>query len=219
MVYADIQKSGGVDERAQFLLAGARTRLAYDSRDDPLNPSKGLNGGVGLSPFTSVALTSTSFVIGEATLAGYQGVFKDDRVVLAARGRVGSIFGSSRSKVPASLRFYAGGGGSVRGYEFQSIGPLDERNDPIGGRSVIEVNGEARIKVIDAFGVVPFVDGGQVYDEVYPRLTSGDLQWAGGLGLRYYSPVGPIRLDIAFPINPRPIDDAFQFYIAIGQAF
>ena len=88
-----------------------------------------------------------------------------------------------------------------------------------GGRSVIEVNGEARIKVIDQFGVVPFVDGGQVYDEVYPRLTSGDLQWAGGLGLRYYSPVGPIRFDVAFPLNPRGIDDPFQFYISIGQAF
>lgn len=219
MIYTDIERSGGVDERSQFLLAGARTRLAYDSRDDPLDPTRGLNGTLGLSPFTSVALTSTSFAIGEATLAGYQGVLENDRVVLAARGRVGSIFGSSRSKVPASQRFYAGGGGSVRGYEFQSIGPLDSKNDPIGGRSVIEVNAEARIKVIDSFGVVPFIDGGQVYDEVYPRLTTGDLQWAGGLGLRYYSPVGPIRFDIAFPINPRPIDDPFQFYIAIGQAF
>ncbi len=219
MIYTDIQESGGVDERTQFLLAGARTRLAYDSRDDPLDPSKGLNGSVGLSPFTSVALTSTSFAIGEATLAGYQGIFENDRVVLAARARIGSIFGSSRSKVPASQRFYAGGGGSVRGYEFQSIGPLDSKNDPIGGRSVIEVNTEARIKIIDQFGVVPFVDGGQVYDEVYPRLSSGNLQWAGGLGLRYYSPVGPIRFDIAFPINPRPVDDPFQFYIAIGQAF
>ena len=219
LIYTDIEQSGGVDDRSQYLLAGARTRLAYDSRDDPLNPSKGLNGSISVSPFTSVALTSTSFVIGEGALSGYQSVLPEDRVVLAARGRVGSIFGSSRSKIPASQRFYAGGGGSVRGYEFQSIGPLDSKDDPIGGRSVVEVNAEARIKVIDQIGVVPFVDGGQVYDEIYPQVTSGDLQWAGGLGLRYYSPVGPIRLDVAFPINPRPVDDSFQFYIAIGQAF
>jgi translocation and assembly module TamA len=218
-IYADIQRSAGEDQGEQFLLGGARTRLAYDSRDDKLDPSRGLNGSVGLSPFASLALTSTQFVIGEAALAGYQGIFEDNRVVLAARARVGSTFGASRSQIPASQRFYAGGGGSVRGYEFQSIGPLDRRNDPIGGRSLVEVNAEARIKIIGPFGIVPFIDGGQVYEEVYPQLSSGDLQWAGGLGLRYYSPIGPIRLDLATPINPRDIDDPFQFYISIGQAF
>ena len=218
-IYADIQRSAGEDQGDQFLLGGARTRLAYDSRDDKLNPSKGLNGSVGVSPYVSMALTSTQFVITEAALAGYQRIFEDDRVVLAARGRVGSIFGASRSQIPASQRFFAGGGGSVRGYEFQSIGPLDRRNDPIGGRSLVEVNAEARVKVIGPFGVVPFIDGGQVYEETYPQLSSSDLQWAGGLGLRYFSPIGPIRLDVATPINPRNIDDPFQFYISIGQAF
>jgi translocation and assembly module TamA len=218
-IYADIQRSAGTDEGEQFLLGGARTRLAYDSRDDKLNPTKGLNGSLGLSPFASMALTGTQFAIAEAALAGYQGALESDRVVFAARARVGSIVGASRSKVPASQRFYAGGGGSVRGYKYQSIGPLDSKNDPLGGRSLVELNTEARIKIIDQFGVVPFVDGGQVYEEVYPELTSGDLQWAAGLGLRYYSPVGPIRFDVAFPLNPRGIDDPFQFYISIGQAF
>jgi translocation and assembly module TamA len=174
---------------------------------------------LGLSPYTSMALTSTQFAIAEASLAGYQGVFEKDRVVLAARTRVGSIFGASQFKVPASQRFYAGGGSSVRGYKYQSVGPLDSKNDPIGGRSLVEVNAEARIKIIDQFGVVPFVDGGQVYDQVYPELASTDLQWAAGLGLRYYSAVGPVRFDIAFPVNPRSIDDPYQFYISIGQAF
>jgi translocation and assembly module TamA len=218
-IYADIKRSAGEDQGDQFLLCGARTRLAYDSRDDKLNPSTGLNGSVALSPFASVALTSTQFVITDAALAGYRSVLEDDRVVLAARARLGSIVGASRSKVPASQRFFAGGGGSVRGYEFQSIGPLDRRNDPIGGRSLVEVNAEARVKVIGPFGVVPFIDGGQVYDDVYPELSSGDLQWAAGLGLRYFSPIGPIRLDVATPINPRDVDDPFQFYISIGQAF
>jgi translocation and assembly module TamA len=219
LIYANIQRSAGTDEGEQFLLGGARTRLAYDSRDDKLNPTKGLNGGIGLSPFASLALTRTQFTIAEASLAGYQRAFEGDRVVLAARTRVGSIFGASRSDVPASQRFYAGGGGSVRGYKYQSIGPLNSKNDPLGGRSLIEVNAETRIKIIGPFGVVPFIDGGQVYDAVYPELATGDLQWAGGLGLRYYSPVGPIRLDVAFPINPRHNDDPFQFYISIGQAF
>ncbi|MGE5441972.1 MAG: autotransporter assembly complex protein TamA [Bacteroidota bacterium] len=218
-MYINIEQSAGEDRGDQFLLGGARTRLAYDSRDDKLDPTKGLNASLGLSPFTSMALTSTHYVTTEAALAGYQSAFENDRVVLAARGRIGSIYGSSRSLVPASQRFYAGGGGSVRGYKFQSIGPLDRNNDPLGGRSLVEVNAEARIRVIGPFGVVPFIDGGQVYEEIYPRLSSGDLQWAAGLGLRYYSPVGPIRFDVATPINPRGIDDPFQFYISIGQAF
>jgi translocation and assembly module TamA len=218
-VYANIEQSAGGGGGEQFLLGGARTRLAYDSRDDKLNPTKGLNGSLGVSPFTSMALTSTQYVITEAALAGYQSAFENDRVVFAGRGRIGSIYGASRSQVPASQRFYAGGGGSVRGYKFQSIGPLDSNNDPLGGRSLVEVSAEARIRIIGPFGIVPFVDGGQVYEEIYPRLSSEDLQWAAGLGLRYYSPVGPIRFDVATPLNPRGIDDPFQFYISIGQAF
>jgi translocation and assembly module TamA len=217
-VYTDITRSAINEDGERFLLGGGRVALGYDSRDNPLDPTRGLNGTAVVSPFASMAFTSTQFVIADSSLAGYQGVLENDRVVLAARARVGSIVGASNAKVPASQRFYAGGGGSVRGYEFQSIGPLDDDDDPLGGRSLIEVNAEARIKIIEQFGVVPFVDGGQVYEEVYPELD-GDLQWAAGLGLRYYSPVGPIRLDVAFPVNPRPVDDLFQFYIAIGQAF
>lgn len=217
-IYTNITRSAGNDNGDQYLLGGARARLAYDSRDDVLDPTRGLNGAVTLSPYTSMALTSTQFMIADGSLAGYQGFFDKDRLVLAARGRLGSIVGDSTTGVPASQRFYAGGGGSVRGYKYQSIGPLDSKNDPIGGRSIIEVNTEARIKIIDEFGIVPFIDGGQVYTSVYPEFSE-DLQWAGGLGLRYYSPVGPIRLDVAVPINPRPSDDSFQFYISIGQAF
>lgn len=219
ILYTDIKKSAGNDANDRYLLGGARTRLAYDSRDDPLDPTRGVLGSVALAPFASMALTSTQFMIGDAALAGYKGVLKNDRIVLAARGRLGSIvFADSNSTVPASQRFYAGGGGSVRGYAFQSVGPLVDNNDPIGGRSLVEVNAEVRIKVVDAFGIVPFIDGGQVYADEYPNLSE-ELQWAGGLGFRYYSPIGPVRLDFATPINSRSFDDSFQFYISIGQAF
>jgi translocation and assembly module TamA len=218
LFYADITESAGDEDGERYLLGGGQATVAYDSRDDKLNPSRGLNGSVGLSPFSSLALTSTEFAIANATLAGYQGIGEDDRIVLAARLRAGSIFGASQSKVPASLRFYSGGGGSVRGYEYQSIGPLAD-DDPTGGRSVVEVNAEVRIKIIDEFGVVPFIDGGQVYEQQYPELGGEELQWAAGTGLRYYSPVGPIRFDVAFPLNPRDRDDVYQFYISIGQAF
>jgi Outer membrane protein len=217
-LYTNITRSAANDAGDQYFLGGGKLRVGYDSRDDVLDPTKGLNGSLSISPYASLALTQTQFMITDAALSGYQGLFENNRVVLAARTRVGSIVGDSNSGVPASLRFYAGGGGSVRGYKFQSIGPLDDKNDPIGGRSLIEVNTEARIKIIDEFGIVPFLDGGQVYETEYPDFSS-DLQWAGGLGLRYYSPIGPVRLDVAAPINPRSSDDAYQFYISIGQAF
>ena len=137
-----------------------------------------------------MALTSTQFVITEAALAGCQGIFEDDWGGAGGARPGRQYLGASRSQIPASQRFFAGGGGSVRGYEFQSIGPLDRRNDPIGGRSLVEVNAEARVKVIGPFGVVPFIDGGQVYEETYPQLSSSDLQWAGGLGLRYFAQSG-----------------------------
>lgn len=205
-------------ETNEYYLIGLSNTFAYDLRNDLLNPTKGLYGTLSLSPYFSVAGTATQFVISDGSLAGYLPIVGEDRVVLAARGRLGSIFGDSRSSVPANMRFYAGGGGSVRGYRFRLIGPLDDHDDPIGGRSVVEIGAEARIKVTDTIGVVPFVDGGQVFEDIYPSFDESPL-WAAGLGLRYYTAFGPLRLDVAFPLNPRSVDDPFQFYVSIGQAF
>ena len=122
-------------------------------------------------------------------------------------------------EVPADKRFYSGGGGSVRGFAFQMAGPLDQDDDPVGGRSLVEASMELRWRFWDSFGLVPFVDAGNVYEEVYPSFDDG-LFWGAGLGFRYYTRVGPIRLDIATPINPRDgVDDPVQFYISLGQAY
>ena len=131
------------------------------------------------------------------SLAGgsaYYAIDPEARFVLAGRTRVGFLFGESTEAVPANKRFYAGGGGSIRGYEFQSVGPLDD-NDPVGGRSLLEVSAEMRIRVYDNFGVVPFIDGGTVYDASYPSFDE-TVRWAAGLGFRYYTGVGPIRLGL-----------------------
>jgi translocation and assembly module TamA len=99
------------------------------------------------------------------------------------------------------------------------VGPLDAAGDPIGGRSRAEVSAEVRVRVWREIGVVPFIAGGQVYESVYPDFSE-PFQWAAGLGLRYHTVVGPLRLDVAFPINRREgIDDFFQLYISLGQAF
>ena len=121
--------------------------------------------------------------------------------------------------IAPSRRFYAGGGGSVRGYGYQDLGPRDPVfNDPIGGRSLIEGSFEARIKVTDTIGIVPFVDAGTAFESSFPDFDE-QIRVAAGLGLRYYTAIGPIRLDVAVPVNPRPGDPAAAFYISLGQAF
>src|SRR3546814_5003839 len=155
-----------------------------------------------------------------ATLGGstYHKLDDEGRFVAAARARIGSSVGAGTEDIPATKRFYAGGGGSVRGYAFQAAGPLDDDDDPVGGRSLIEIGAEMRIKITESIGLVPFVDGGSVFDDPYPT-NFGDLLWAAGLGAGYYTAVGPIRLAVAFPLYGRDSDDFFQFYVSIGQAF
>jgi translocation and assembly module TamA len=138
---------------------------------------------------------------------------------LAARARYGQILGAGRAAIPATERLYAGGGGSVRGYPYQSLSPLDPNEDPTGGRSVVELSFELRTRLSERFGLAMFLDGGRAYEEQTPDFGRG-LYWGAGAGLRYYTLIGPVRLDVAFPLQDRAgVDDSFQIYISIGQAF
>ncbi|MDL2272075.1 BamA/TamA family outer membrane protein [Desulfovibrio sp. OttesenSCG-928-I05] len=142
-----------------------------------------------------------------------------DTLVLALKGSIGSVFGVDSGEVPPSVRFYSGGGGSVRGYEYQSLGPRNDKKDPLGGNSVMEVSVEPRWKITDTIGVVAFVDGGMVYDDTPDFEFGKDMRWGAGLGFRFYTAIGPIRFDVATPLNPRKDDDSIHFYISIGQSF
>jgi len=138
--------------------------------------------------------------------------------VLAGRVGVGSAFGSSLDDLPADRRLYAGGGGSVRGYRYRSISPEDSNGNLTGGRSEITGSIELRYRFLGDFGIVPFIDAGSVSDKATPNFDGG-IQYAAGLGFRYYTSFGPIRADIAAPLNPRKGDDPVAFYVSIGQAF
>ena len=120
--------------------------------------------------------------------------------------------------MPASRRLFSGGGGSVRGYAERFIGPIDENGDPLGGLSVVELGAELRAQAFGDIGFALFVEGGSVSEEPAPVFDEG-FQIAAGVGLRYFSPVGPIRVDVGVPVNGREEDDAFQIYLSIGQAF
>lgn len=193
--------------------------LTFDSRDDVLNPTKGIRARGGVEPAISSSEDDVAnFVTNSLTLSGYQSFFEGDRLILAGRVGVAAIYGAEREEIPASQRLYAGGAGSVRGYALRSLGPLDDDDDPLGGRSLIEINLETRIRITETIGVVPFLDGGGVSGDELENF-SDRFRWGAGLGLRYFTPVGPLRLDVAVPLNKRETDDEFQFYISLGQAF
>lgn len=198
---------------------GTPVVLTWDKRDSPLDAHRGHIVSGEVIPFAGVNGKPIQFSHFETSAAKYLQVLKDPDVVFAVRGRLGSLIGAQTDDIPATRRFYAGGGGSIRGYEFERVGPLDAENDPLGGRSVVEFGAELRFRTVWDIGVVPFVDAGNVYDDSFPTFDD-PLQWAAGLGFRYYTPIGPLRLDFAVPINRRPnVDDSFQFYISLGQAF
>jgi translocation and assembly module TamA len=143
---------------------------------------------------------------------------EDHRFVVAGKLTVGSIFGTSRHTIPPSERFYAGNENTLRGYGYETVSPLKDHK-PIGGRSIMVLSLEARMRLSETLGLVGFYEIGNVYSSPAPQFNHEQLQSAG-VGVRYHTAVGPIRLDFAFPLNRRPkVDGPFQAYLSIGQSF
>jgi translocation and assembly module TamA len=201
-----------------FELFGPTGAVKYDTSDDLLNPTKGVRLNLTGSAFPEFIGSSQDVFQTRASGSSYLDLSGAGNLVLAGRLSVASVFGGSIDELPADRLLYAGGGGSVRGYEFRSISPEDEDGDPTGGRSLVEGSIELRYRFLDDYGIVPFFDAGTVTEDTYPSFDD-KLQYAAGLGFRYYSPIGPIRADVAVPLNPREDDDPVAFYISIGQAF
>lgn len=190
----------------------------YDSRNDPLDASKGIFFNIGVAPYWDTFDQSTFFLKARGDARVYWSLNKSHYTILASRLAIGAITGTSKNVIPADLRFYAGGGQSVRGYKYQSLGKMVD-GVAQGGRSLVEVSLELRQKITDTYGFVVFLDGGNVYDEKIPNFNQ-KIYWAAGLGFRYYTRFGPIRLDVAVPIDKRSgVDDSYQLYISIGQAY
>jgi translocation and assembly module TamA len=209
---------GASEER--FLLAGLPVTAAYDGSDDLLNPTEGARLRLDATPFIGRSDDGDTpmFTRLEAIGSAYLALDEARRYVLAGRARAASILSDEVTDVPANRRLFSGGGGSVRGYAQDFIGPLDANGDPVGGLSALEMGTELRAQIRDPFGVALFVEGGAVSEDAWPSFSDG-AQFAAGLGLRYLSPVGPLRLDVGVPMNPRDEDDAFQVYLSIGQAY
>lgn len=203
---------------SQFTLVGLPLGATRDTADDLLNPTKGGRTRLRFTPYLETLGSTLAMYLLSVQHAQYVALDSEGDLVFAGRARWGAILGSSTTNLPADKRFYAGGSGSVRGYAFQQVGPLDATNEPLGGRSVLEFSAELRWRVWGDLGIVPFIDAGQVFDTETPSLDD-ELLWGAGLGVRYFTPIGPVRADIGFPLNARDSDDNFQLYFSLGQAF
>lgn len=211
--YAEIEDDLGTRD---FLTLAFPVEATYDSRDNPLDATQGLFLNLELTPFHNFDQSAwglRSFTDARAYLS-----FMDDTAVLAFRAQVGSVVGADVDDLSPDQLFFAGGGGSVRGYEFRSIG-VETPAGTVGGRSTVQLSAELRYRFSKSLGIAGFADGALVSAESFP---SGDTDFVAGagLGIRYYTGLGPLRFDVAVPLDNSDAGAGnFGIYIGIGQAF
>lgn len=204
----------GRRDRRTYYVAALPGQITWDRSNDLLDPTSGFRLSAQVSPEASLGSGTQFYGRGLIEATGYYPV--GDNIVFAGRARVGSIFGADRPDIAPSRRYYAGGGGSVRGFGYQELGPKDPDNRPIGGRSLVEAAAEIRYR-FGNYGIVGFIDAGQVSTSSTPGFD--DLRYGVGIGGRFYTNFGPMRLDVATPIARRPGESRVAIYISIGQAF
>lgn len=201
----------------EYLTVSLPLTAKRDARDNKLDPTNGYTVSLAAKPSYEIN-NSTVFSSFEGTVTGYRGLGENNRVVLAGKAALGTLVGTDDlSKIPTTRRFFAGGGGSVRGYAYQEISPYNADGDATGGRSYALASAEARVKVTDTIGVVPFIDAGTVSTKMVPDFS--DIRAGAGLGLRYSTPFGPLRLDVAVPLNKYEDGTKYGIYAGIGQSF
>ncbi len=197
-------------------LLSTPANIEYDRRDSPLDPTTGVHAIGRLSPVIDVA-QGDAFFVTDLSLAGYHPLDPDQGLVLAGRIGAGSISGAALSDVPASYRFFAGGSGTVRGYEYRSLGPL-AGGELVGGLSYLSGSAELRWRISQQFGLVPFVDVASVSETEAPNFSEA-VYVGAGLGIRYFTSLGPLRFDLAVPLTERDDRSKFAVYVGLGQAF
>ncbi len=215
------QQSSITQEGVQrdYTLLGLPLGLRYDSTgpEGLFEPTHGIKAAAVVTPTDVLTGRSATFTILQASGSTYINLGAPGRSIVALRGLVGTVQGAGTFDLPPDERFYAGGGGTVRGYKYQSIGPKFPSNRPTGGTSITAGTVEYRQRFGESFGAAVFVDAGQVATS--STAFGSNLRAGAGVGARYYTAIGPIRLDVAVPLNKQRGDDMFELYIGIGQAF
>ncbi|MDP1836330.1 MAG: BamA/TamA family outer membrane protein [Chlamydiales bacterium] len=207
------------DNNRHFTLLKGPMQVRYSTADNLLDPSRGFSLNLRFTPTSRLFYPPLNYYTTRFDGAVYVPIQPDDCWILAGRLSLGTILGASRIDIPPAERFYAGSPNLLRGYRYLTVCPLDDEHRPEGGRSLMVISMEARRRVNEDWGIVGFFDLGNVYSTTGPQFRTKQLR-SVGVGARYYTPVGPLRLDIAFPLDRRiPIDSAVQIYFSIGQTY
>ncbi|MDZ4370224.1 MAG: BamA/TamA family outer membrane protein, partial [Phenylobacterium sp.] len=214
--YTSVPPSAVTFDRDLAIVTG-RTSAYIDNSNDPLDPTKGWRLTVSVQPTAVAGEDTVVFLRSESQATAYLPLQDQARTVLAGRVRIGAIIGGGELSIPSDRLFYSGGGGSVRGYSYQGVNPELPDQTPRGGLSLFVTSLEVRHDIGQSFQAVAFVDAGAVGFQETPDFSN--LRYGAGVGVRYKLPFGPIRADIALPLDKREGDSAFQIYISIGQAF
>ncbi|MCW3797011.1 BamA/TamA family outer membrane protein [Sphingomonas sp. BN140010] len=204
----------GKRDKRRFLIGGVSGQLGFDRTDSLLDPTRGLRAQILVQPEGALSDGFRPYLRSQLDGSAYYPV--GNSLVVAGRARIGTTLGIDRFNLAPSRRFYGGGGGSVRGFAYQQLGPKDPADRPLGGLSLTEAAAEVRYRFGD-FGVVGFIDMGQVYEDRVPSFRG--LRTGVGIGGRYYTSFGPLRFDVATPLGRKPGESRFNIYISIGQAF
>ena len=216
----EAQKGDATDAlgTVNYTLVGVPVSANFDTTDSKLDPTRGVRVNVSAVGFGTFLGSSLDLLQAKAGASAYYSIDADSRYVLAGRVAAGAMGGPQLDEIPANWRFYAGGGGSVRGYAYNELGPTVFWGAVVGGKSLFDASAELRVKVTDTIGVVPFFDIGNAFASNFPNFDQ-HLFTAVGLGLRYYTSVGPIRLDVAFPLERHAGTGPVAVYVSIGQSF
>jgi len=200
-----------------LVISSIKSSVTYDTRDNPFNPSRGLLAGLSVKAASPLLFSETYFNKFEAHGSFFHKLHKS--VVLAVSLRGGLAFGyGDTDELPIVERFFLGGGTTVRGYEQDTLGPKGDDNNPIGGNSYLEGNIELRTEIGRGFSLVPFLDMGNVWIKA-SDMSVTDLKYTAGMGLRYDTPVGPLRVDYGFKLNRESDESRGAFHFSIGHAF
>ena len=200
-----------------YNLAGVPATLRYDSTTNLMDPTSGIRAALSVTPTKALGASPATFFISQVSGSTYLDLTGNGRSVLALRGLVGKVSGTGVFGLPPDQRFYAGGSATVRGYRYQTLGPQFTDRRPTGGTAVAAGSIEFRQRIYASFGLVGFVDMGQVSSTGAPFTSNWHA--GAGVGARYYTSIGPIRLDVAVPLNKLPGGDSLELYVGIGQAF
>jgi translocation and assembly module TamA len=202
-----------------YRLLGVPVTVLMNKANSDVDPTRGYRLQFDVTPYIDFGPFNDYFTVLRLTGRTYLDLGVPGRSVLALRASLGIEPTSNIAGIPPDKLFYAGGGGSVRGFVYQSAGPRDAFNNPLGGASVVEGSVEFRQRFGKSFGGVVFVDAGSAYPDTWPNFSLFAPRVGAGVGARYYTDFGPIRLDVGFPLNPRSGDPPFGLYVSIGQAF